>query len=51
MITFGNKIYLFGGGVWDSVWFEKYNDTYIFDTDTLTWTKPSKFFILSIEIS
>jgi hypothetical protein len=42
MIPFGKHIYLFGGGVWDAIWLQKYSDLYIFDTETLTWTKPSK---------
>ena len=40
MVSFGKQIFLFGGGVWDSVWFEKFSDTYIFDTEKLSWSKP-----------
>jgi hypothetical protein len=46
MVTVGNKIYMFGGGVWkpdpNSSWLNKYNDIYCYDPVTNIWTKLSK---------
>jgi N-acetylneuraminic acid mutarotase len=43
MVTVGNKIYLYGGGVWtptpSSRWVVKYNDIFSFDTETRIWCK------------
>jgi len=38
----GDKIYLFGGGVWNEAdgWVEKYTDIHVFDTRSENWTKP-----------
>jgi len=41
-IPIGKKILCFGGGLWDEVWHEKYNDLFVFDTETNTWTKESR---------
>ncbi|EAL72937.1 hypothetical protein DDB_G0268696 [Dictyostelium discoideum AX4] len=42
MTAIGNKLYLFGGGVWNhsNGWVEKFNDIHVFDTETNTWSKP-----------
>lgn len=54
MITVGTKIYLFGGGLWNDKtksWLERYNDMYVFDTETMEWSEvlqvnpPSHAFI------
>jgi len=41
LTAIGKKLYLFGGGVWNERdgWVHKFNDLYIFDTETLHWTK------------
>jgi len=42
MITYGNKIFLFGGGLWNDTeksWSEKYVDMFVFDTDTEEWSE------------
>lgn len=43
MVTVGNKIYMFGGGVWtpdpNSCWLNKYNDLYCFDPSLGSWSK------------
>jgi len=42
MIPVGNKIYLFGGGLWNDKsksWLERYNDMYVFDTETSEWSE------------
>jgi len=43
LTSIGNKLYLFGGGVWNETngWVEKYNDIHMFDTRTNSWSKPS----------
>ena len=36
-------MYIFGGARWDATansWFEKSNDIWVLDTDTMTWSKP-----------
>lgn len=42
LTAIGKKLYLFGGGVWNENegWVHKYNDVYVFDTETMHWTKP-----------
>ena len=40
MIAVGNKIYIFGGGLWNDknkTWIEKYNDMHVFDVTTNEW--------------
>jgi len=40
MITIGSKLFLFGGGLWNDkskTWIEKYNDMFIFETETSEW--------------
>jgi hypothetical protein len=43
MVTVGNKLYMFGGGVWtpdpNSCWLNKYNDLYCYDAATNIWNK------------
>jgi len=42
MIPVGNKIYLFGGGLWNDKsksWLERYNDMFVFDTETMEWAE------------
>jgi len=42
MITYGTKIFLFGGGLWndtDKSWSEKYTDMFVFDTETEEWSE------------
>jgi len=43
LTSIGNKLYLFGGGVWNEMngWVEKYNDVHVFDTRTRSWSKPA----------
>jgi len=42
METVGNKIFLYGGGLWDDqnrTWIERYNDMYMFNTVTNEWSE------------
>lgn len=42
LTAIGDKLFLFGGGVWNERqgWVEKFNDVYVLDTRTMHWTKP-----------
>jgi N-acetylneuraminic acid mutarotase len=43
LTAIGHKVYLFGGGVWNETngWVHKYNEVYIYDTRTNSWSKPA----------
>jgi len=43
LTSIGNKLYLFGGGVWNETngWVHKYNDIYVFDAAATSWSKPT----------
>lgn len=42
LTAIGNKLYLFGGGVWNESegWVHKFNDLHVLNTETLQWTRP-----------
>lgn len=44
LVAVGKKLYLFGGGLWEpkpvNRWIKKYNDMYIFNTETNEWKRP-----------
>ncbi|GAM26406.1 hypothetical protein SAMD00019534_095810, partial [Acytostelium subglobosum LB1] len=42
MTAIGNKLFMFGGGIWNEVdgWTHKFNDIFVFDTLTNVWTRP-----------
>jgi len=41
LTSLGKKLYLFGGGVWNERegWVHKFNDLFIYDTESNNWTK------------
>jgi hypothetical protein len=42
LVPFGNKLLLFGGGVWDdgsAQWVHKYNHVYLYDTEHGDWQR------------
>ena len=44
MVSIGNKIYIYGGGIWDDVkriWLERYNDMYVYDIKMNSWVSSS----------
>lgn len=42
LTAIGNKLYLFGGGVWNESegWVHKFNDLHVLNTETMSWSKP-----------
>jgi hypothetical protein len=42
MVAIGNKVYMFGGGVWSpsTEWTKKFNALHILDTETMSWSCP-----------
>jgi len=42
MISMDNKIFLFGGGLWDDtnkMWLKRYNDMFVYNADTQEWSE------------
>eukprot|EP01133_Synstelium_polycarpum_P018253 gene18253-21842_t len=43
MTAIGDKLYLFGGGIWNETngWTDKFNDIHVLDTTTNHWVRPA----------